>query len=453
MPRSDLFARLGDFFQKAGVVGMSAIILILLILAVLALLNKRTALLYVCLASMMFSGAAPTVGVAEGAVLLRWIVMVLVALTAVQSATSPGLPLIMLGGMAVYGVITSPLSPSLGYSLQMGVLLFIVTVPFAAAVARHLRTLEDVHGLLRMYLAAAGLLVFLGLLKLPELVRADVDTVGHRLGGMTSTVVFVLQGGIMLPICLWGATQPRLHRWRTYCFVVALSIIVLSLISGTRTGTFAGFVGCLPLLSRVGFKKVFVGVGMIVLAALLFYALASLVPERSSRLLDRYVHNIVGGDYTTGRYRLWSMALGNCIQDPFIGHGLGTEITQGYISHNAYLKAWWELGLGGVLLFMGAYAIMGVQALRLMLSHYSQEIRDLGRVMFGVLLTLTSAGFFEGKLLSPSNVTIFTTALLGVMLVRTSTLVRQGAYSTGGLAGAGEGEYSYAVGEWGPSRA
>jgi len=424
MIRTDLFGRLADFFGKAGVWGITAIVLILLVLAALALMKKRTVLLYVCLATLMFSGAAPRFGTREGSVLLRWTVMILVALTGIHGMRSPGVPMLMLGGVAAYGFAMAPLSPSFIYSIQMASLLFALTVPFAAAVTHHLRTTEDIYRLLRLYIMAAGLLVLLGLMSLPELMRSDPG-VEVRIEATTTSSLFVLQGGIMLPICIWAATQPRFRRWRLYCFSVAAAIIMLSLVSGSRAGTYAGFIGCLPVLSRFGYKRLLASLGVVAVAAVLFSLVMTTMPGRSEVLYDRYIGGIGRGDYTTGRYELWIASIGDCLEEPLIGHGLGSEIAKGWGAHNAYLKAWWEVGFGGMFLFVGAFVGMGIQALRLMRSHAGREFRELGRVFLAMTLVLTSMGFVEGKLLSPSNVAIFTAVLLGAMLTRASALSRE----------------------------
>lgn len=446
MIRTDLFGRLVDFFAKAGVWGVTAIVLTLLVLATLALMKKRTALLYVCLAALMFSGAAPRFGTREGSVLLRWTVMVLVALTGLYGMRSPGVPLIMLGGVAAYGFAMAPLSPSFTYSIQMASLLFVLAVPFAAAVAHHLRTTDDIYRLLRLYIMGAGLLVILGLISLPELIRADAG-VEMRIEGTTTSSIFVLQGGIMLPICIWATTQHRFRRWRLYCFAVAAAIIMLSLVSGSRAGTYAGFIGCLPVLSRFGYKRVFASLAVVAVAAVLFSLVMTTMPGRSDELYDRYIGDIGRGAYTTGRYELWTSALDDCIEDPLLGHGLGSEVLKGWTSHNAFLKAWWEVGFGGMLLFVGAFVGMGIQALRLMRSHAGHEFRELGRVLLAMVLVLSSMGFVEGKLLSPSNVAIFTAVLLGAMLTRAAALAHEAEHLVPQPGEPMGDEYPYPLGQ------
>ena len=447
MPETDLFGRVAGLFGKAGVLGISIVLLALIVLCVLALLNKRTALLAVCLIALVFSGAAPTTGMGEGATVLRWVVMGLMALTTFWGVRSPGLALWLIGGMAAYGIILSPASPVWLWAAEVSGLLFVVAIPFAAAIADHIRSVDDIFKLLKMYLLAAGLLAILGVISLPELVRGG-GAIGERFAGSVNSAVYVLQGGLMLPICLWGAMQPRLRRWRTYCFVVGASLLMLCLLSGTRTGTFAGILGCFPLLSRLGWRKVFTGVGVFIVAMVVLFWVLSLIPERGEQLYERYVGGLGTGDYTTGRVERWTAALQLCLREPFFGHGVGSEYLLGFGMHNAYLKAWWELGITGLLLFVLAFAIMLGKSVLLMVRRFDTEVSDLGRLFTGMLIVLVSAGFFEGKLLSPSNVSIVTTVLVGVMLSRMSVLLRADARVASDLDESPGRGSSYPVGEW-----
>lgn len=447
MPETDLFGRVAGLFEKAGVLGISIVLLAFMALCVLALLNKRTALLAVCLFGLVLSGAAPTVGVAEGATVLRWIVMGLIALTTFWGARSPGLALWLIGGMAAYGVILSPASPKWLWAVEVSGMLFVMAIPFAAAVGDHIRSVDDVFKLLKIYLLAAGVLAILGMISLPELIRSG-GAVGERFSGRERSGIYVLQAGITLPICLWGAVQPRLHRWRTYCFVVGASLLMLCLLSGTRTGTFAGILGCFPLLSRLGWRKTLTGVGVFIVAMLVLFWVLSLVPERGEQLYERYIGGFGAGGYTTGRSERWAAGLDICLREPLIGHGVGSEFLLGYGMHNAYLKAWWELGIIGLLLFVLAFAIMLGNSVLLMVRRFDPEVRDLGRLFTGMLIVLVSAGFFEGKLLSPSNASIVTTVLVGVMLARMSVLLRAEAHVTSDLDESPGPESSYPVGEW-----
>jgi len=85
----DLFGRISGFMDSAGPLGLVAVLALLLGLLALAVTGKRMILLGAYLFLLMFSGfAVPAID--AGSTLLRWVVMLLIALTAVRGARLPG---------------------------------------------------------------------------------------------------------------------------------------------------------------------------------------------------------------------------------------------------------------------------------------------------------------------------------------------------------------------------
>ena len=407
----DLFGRIEGFLEAAGPLGILAGMVVLGVLALLAFLNNRQVLVGLYLASLMFSGFV--VGwVDTGSTLVRWLILVVLAVTAAQGWRMPGLGAMMIGLFALYQLSTVLFSPVKFWGAQKAALMLIAAVPMGAAITHSLAGREDVKRLLKMFLLAAGLYAVMGLLTLPSL------RVGSRFAGATSSApLFVLTGGLLLPVAVWGALQEGLtRRWRSYSGVVALCVGVLCLFSGQRTGTLAGFVGCVPLVLRLTGRRV-AATALLLLASgsvllLVFHAM----PEQGDYVYDRFTSMD-----TSGREERWEAAREACMRSPFIGHGEGADQILPFGFHNAFLVTWYNGGIVGLVLFAGAFVAMAVQGVLAVLGARwtgDTELGDLGRLVLGWTLAAIAAGFFESKLVSPSNIAIFTAIVTSAILTR-----------------------------------
>lgn len=429
--------------DAAGPLGLVVVGVFLLALALMTAMRLRMSLLACYLLLLMFSGFAVE-SIDAGSTLLRWLVMFLIAATCFAGVGSPGGPALMLGLYAVVGGVTAPIAPSSSLAIQRSGLLLIIALPMAAAVADRLRTMEDVLQLLKVFIVAGGLYVVLGLLTLPSL------TAGERFAGVTTSApLFVLTGGLLLPVALWGALQPGIRQWRVYCVFIAVCTGMLCLISGQRTGTLAGFIGCLPLLARFGVRKVLISLLLLAVGLGLVYAVLSAMPAQ-----EEFVRRRFFSADTTGRVERWTTALSLCLQRPFLGHGAASSADAGFGFHNAYLVTWYELGVVGVLLFAGAFLWMAFRAARLILHRADRRISDIARLLLGVTLANMAAAFFESKLISPSNIAIFTAVVTSAVLVRLGHLAGRhpAEYAGYDIAGDEEAAYGEGYGPWpGPS--
>ena len=393
-----------------GLIGGALVVLALLIVAVL---GKRTFLLGAYLLLLMFSGfTVPAID--AGSTLLRWVVMFLIALTAARGVRSPGLPAVMLGLYAAYGLMTAPASPLSLWSAQNALLMLVATLPMAAATADHLRSLDDVYKLHKMFLLAGGVYVVLGLASLGSL------KAGSRFAGASSSApLFVLTGGLLLPVAVWGAMCPHLRAWRWYCIAVAVCTGMLCILSGQRTGTLAGFIGCLPLLARLGIRRLAMASALIILGGLTVAVVLRFMPDQADFIYRRFFNFD-----TTGRSLRWDLALALCLEEPWLGHGMGTS-SMNFGFHNAYLATWYEGGIFGIVFYTGAFLLMGGMALRLILRRHLEEISDLARLVLGLVLANLAAGFFESKLTSPSNIAMFVAVVASVVLAGMKRVLRQ----------------------------
>jgi O-antigen ligase len=145
----------------------------------------------------------------------------------------------------------------------------------------------------------------------------------------------------------------------------------------------------------------------------------SLMPEQAQFVKRRFTNL-----ETTGRAEIWLDALSMCLKRPFLGYGSGGSQILGSF-HNAYLTAWYEGGLAGLILFGGAFVVMALRELKLVVQQKHEEILDLARLLLGLTLASIAAGFFESKLVSPSNIAIFTAIIVSVILTRLKSLLRE----------------------------
>ncbi len=431
----DLIGRLMGFLEAAGPVGATMLFVALLSLGVLAVTGKRWWLLMVFVVALMFSGHHIEF-VDAGSTLLRWVVIFLLGVSCIRGVKSPGTGAVMIGLMAIWGIVTSPLAPSLSWAMQKAGLMFAIAVLMGAALADQIRAPKDIRILLWIILAGAGLYVVLGLSSLGALGGARFA------GAITSAPLFVLTGGLLLPVALWGALCIEHKAMRMYCIVVGIVILLLCLISGQRTGTFAGIIACIPLaMGRFGIKKVLLAGVVIGVAVAITWGVLGEMPEQKMFVMGRYA-----SVDTTGRVERWLGALDACMKEPFFGHGVGADVKLGFSPHNAFLVVWYNLGILGLMLFGGAMIAMAFQAFGLMIRGASVQIRDIGRLFFGIMVGTIAVAFFESKLNSPSNIAIFFIVTTSVVLGRMKVFRREAkspveAYGQPVEAGASEYDF------------
>ncbi|MCE5328009.1 MAG: O-antigen ligase family protein [Planctomycetaceae bacterium] len=381
------------------------VVLLLVALLVLGILNKRWLLLSLFVSALMFSGHVHE-SLDSGSTLLRWAIMFVLALTAFNGMANPGIAAVMLGIMATWGIATSFLSVSTFYAVQKAGLLFVLALPMAAVMADRARTERDVRIFLMILMCTAGLFMVLGVQSLGSLRGA------RYAGAISSAPLFVLTGGLLAPVMLWGAMSSLPKYWRIYSAVVLAVIVILCVLSGQRTGTFAGFIACLPLLlGRFGIKRLLLALVVVIVIAVVANFVLDMMPAQKEFVIRRFT----SAD-TTGRTRLWMAGLGACLKEPFVGHGSGMAATLGFGTHNAFLNVWYELGLPGLVLFAGAMITMLVQSVKQIISGHNPEGREYGRLFLGLMMGSLAAAFFEAKLDSPSNVAVFMMVITSVML-------------------------------------
>lgn len=423
--------------EAGGGVGGVLLALGFLGLLALGLIGKRWWLVSLFVFALMFASYHIKV-VDVGSVLVRWLVMFVLAITCIRGMRYPGLGAVLMSGVAVIGIVTAPLAPSASWAVQHSGLLLVLTFPMAAAIAHQLRTMLDITTLLKILLVCAGIWV---VIQMPAL---GAIAAGKRFGGVAgeATGLFAFTGGLMLPVTLWGLLGNLPKPWRVYCGVTGTLILLLILLSGSRTGTFSGAIACLPLaVARFGVKKVLLSFLLVIVGLGVVWGALSYMPKHKEFLLQRYIST-----KTTGRVERWEAALAEVLESPFVGRGVGGELLIGFGPHNVYLIIWLTHGVLGLMLFVAGLIVMLFQSVRLMGRRFGIQVNEIGRLFCGIMVGSIAAGFFEGKMNSPSNVIAFFVILTSVVVHRTAIIAKQspdmaGAYDQPVQVGASEYEF------------
>ena len=412
--KNDLFGRLTSLIEEVDPSPALMLLAVMLLLAVLALalFGRRRELLFLLISSAMLSGAVWP-GVDTASTLFRWLILGLLAINVLRMHTYFGLAMLLFLMYVFLGFGLIAFSNMFMWSLQTGAL-YLMTALAAVALGDEMKDTAGVKRVLYFYIVGSLVWFAMGATSLGQLVAAkDVQEIGRYNGGNVSVVVFVTVGGLLLPMALWAALNDQLAVvWRIVTGVIALGILLMLFASGERSGTFAGLLGIIPGLMRKRIAGLLFAVGAVTVLVLAAMQLSSANRKQLEYRIERFTSTDL-----TGRNEIWRDAVYECMQKPWIGHGLGSdrEFTVKYLrpTHNAYLSAWYTHGIFGVILYISAFAVAGWQTLMMILRGRTQEIRDLARALMGVLIVEFSIGMVE-TFSSPSS---FATITLVIVLV------------------------------------
>ena len=402
--RVDLFTRLDEFGASGGI-GLLLLVIIGLLALFWALNASRKKLLFLYCVCLMFSGHL--VGLIDsGSTLLRWLLILCLAISVNRGYRDPGVVCKMLGAYWIFCLFTILWSLNPLQGVQLSVLSILVTVPMAMTISDEL-TLSSELEIFPKYLNLCSAIYILNALWLISDIR------GQRYSGVISSAgLFVITGGILMPSLLWGILSARNYLSRNLHLLAFTLVFGLGLLSGQRTGFFAGLIGCLPLLLRFVSQKFLYLVLAIFATAAIGLVVLQYFPEQAEFIEMRYFEKGF-----TSREDSWNKSLELILQDPFLGFGAGSHSRTGFGMHNAFLQEWYNGGLMALFLFAGAFVYGLVRASKMSFDPMlpPQEL-DLVRLCLGLMLTLSATAFFESKLASPSNILAFTTINVGLIL-------------------------------------
>jgi len=423
---SDLLGRLTQFFATGGAVGVVAVGVILFLLLYLTVAGKRLALVSLFMIAVVFSGFVVAPAMDSGSTLFRWVVIFLLAATVGWGMRWAGPLAFVLFVLGAAAIVMSFSGRIWFYAAQRSFLLMVFAGPMAWALADSLNSKADVDKFYKTFMIAAAVYVVAAVANMGHMVP------GRRFGGGQGAPLFVMTGGMLLPVVLWGAFQVRLGWWRRYCALTVIALFALLALSGQRTGTIAGVIGCLPILTRIQVRKLLVGAAIVTVIAAVVAGLFLMLPERAEFVEKRF--------FTTemsGRWEIWRVAWQACMRHPFWGEGIGSSFMavpahvtpgQGFFGggsvHSAYLAAWYDVGLIGLVLYVGASVFSAFQAFRLMRYRSDSEIADMGRLLLGLILASVASGVGEETVWSPSSLPAFALLTVSIVASRLSHLVK-----------------------------
>ena len=317
----------------------------------------------------------------------------------------------MLGIYWAFSMVSSFWSPNTTSGLQIATLSFALTIFAASGISGLVPDLKTCRKVMMIFLWMSAIFIINGLVGAGQLSR----TVGNRFGGSTtSSVLFVITGGLLMPTLLWGYSTLRVRKHRNLCLLGLALVTTLCFLSGQRSGFFAGILGCMPFVFR--FRAAYIVRGFFVVGLLVVLAWVATIsfPTQTEFLTRRYFSLSV-----TGREYAWTWALQGIMNRPVIGHGAGAHLTIGFGVHNAYLQEWYNGGFLGVALFFGASIVAAVQAFSLSKNKaIPKEASDMGRLLLCWVVVLIATSFFESKLTTPSNIMPFTLVIVSVLSYR-----------------------------------
>ena len=137
------------------------------------------------------------------------------------------------------------------------------------------------------------------------------------------------------------------------CLAMGFALVpALVFVRGTTVSIAAGFILFLCMVRR--WK------GMLLFAAACLFVILFLRSLDRPLVEDATAVNVTTGEGFSHRFERWGMAFQGIQSAPFLGQGFGQELN--YLNligsegraHDAYLTVWIELGLVGLLLFLGA---------------------------------------------------------------------------------------------------
>lgn len=416
----DLLGRIGMLLQQTDPILVMVGIAFLALLAFLALFNRRLALL-ACLVTAASLSAPAMPAVDTGATLVRWYIIVLLALQVFRVRISPGPPLLMYLAFTVLSLSMTVFSHDFMWSAQVGLLLLTTTVA-GLALGDAVDSRPKVRQVFAFFAVPSVLWTVLGLTMLPQLLAGDMGHATRFGGAYGNPAIFVQIGGLLLPFALWGALQPTFKKyWRLLYGAVFCGILVLLVASSQRSGLFAGGIACIPLMARRRFTHLLIPGFLFLLTAGILFQLAQVNEAQTEFTIKRLT-----GTETTGRYELWLTTIAMIMESPFIGHGLGSDrwLVDGHRPHNWYLTVWYSTGIFGLLLLLALLAVACWYALRIARTRNDLEMSNFGRLVLGQLLGIMASGLVTTQS-SPSNLLTIVLILMLALCERLTRVIEQ----------------------------
>lgn len=380
------------------------------VLAVYFLATKRLYML-VFLLTLSAALVGTTIPVLEGiAALSRWLAILLLFVAGILgSRVKLSAGFVLFWGYVAAGILFLFWAHNLNWQLQRGVLLLMVAL--ALPLAYSAVSFTALKAALTAVAAAAAIYAVLNFISLP----GSLDQAARYTGFSSGAPTFVVVLGGLLPFALWGAWQAESRLVRIACSAGVLLGIVTLVFSGQRAGTLAGLVSLVPFILIFPQRKTLAWFGLllILLSLLTLLLLQQTSADRLSFLLSRY--SLSSG--LSYRDLIWTAALSEIAENPFLGRGIGaSETVMSYSFHNAYLEVWYNTGLLGLFLFLSAQIYFFCRIFYLSRVAADPQARPFLALALGYMLGFGVVCLFESTGAGASNLNLILYLLLGVFL-------------------------------------
>lgn len=423
--RRDFVGRLLSLAETAPpLLVMSGIVLVVL-LVILGLMRKHLALLFIVLAVGAFSGVRNE-SLDSALTLVRWMGIIILALSVVYARQHPGLPLLMYLIFVLMGLGFSGFSPTPSWSIQTGVL-FLATTTLGITAASIMSDRAGLRRFFWLFLGPSLIWAAFAFWYLPDFLAGTLGF-GRFAAYYDTSSMFAITGTLVLPCLLWQTMQPvRLH-WRILSGMCFIAVCVLLLLTTQRSPLLAGIVSCVPLLLSMNVRNVVIAVVVTLGAWLAISQLWQAMNDRQSE----YIVARLTDTSTANRFQLWKDSMRQILDDPIVGHGFGSDrsLAQGaHLSykqrpHNWYIVSWHNTGIFGLLLLLAALGMAILSVSRVIVSDADRELKDMSRLVLGELLGSMTSGLVV-TMASPSNLETIVLVLFLAASGRIATVARQ----------------------------
>jgi O-antigen ligase len=395
--------RLEALIESVGIAGVMGIAVVAMVIVIIIMLRGSglALLLLIITYSLVFVQAG---GISTVAFFGRVICLLFLCFGITKSFRSPGWAVHLFLAYVFLGLSFSPFSRFVPWALQRGVLLLLTTTGLTFGVASYLDSPSAIRNVCRMFVAAGVVWTVISVIFLRDfLFSSDLRFQG---GGETSPVSYALSGALLLPFMFWAFTQRGSTILRITGFASLVVIPICLFLSGTRTAFVVAAIATLPLMLKRNAKQVVVmliATGMI--GAVITTAGGLLLRGRDTSWVTERLTNAT----LSGRQERWAFAVGQCMQSPLIGRGIGgSDFAAGFetgntIFHNAYLSIWYNTGMVGLALVVTVIVSKILAARKLTKSVTDPILIDASRLAFGLILSIAAVAMVENSISGSSN--------------------------------------------------
>jgi O-antigen ligase len=379
-----------------GAVGIGVLAIMLFI----SLSRRRIdwVLLIVILSSGLVGSANDIVDALAG--LIRWVgIGILIASSFSSRARCYRGSIIYFMCYAALGLIFVLNALDSEIQIQRGLLLVASAIAIPAASGHATSTESSMKVLFREIGFIGSIVSLIAVVQLP----GQLEIGARFTGAAKAAPYFAVVLGTLLPFTLWAVWNEERRTLRVF-FAITLVLGWICLVLTTqRAGTMGGLIGSIPLLLALTLsQKVRLVAAFGCILVIVFMLAGESIEQKMGFLKTRYDPDAG----TSGRETIWDAAYARISKDPLIGHGTGGGDLASYSSfHNAFLEAWYNTGLIGLLCFILAHLrVLYLSAI--LARRQTAASKQMCWLSFGIILGMLFVSLFESTSAGASTTTV-----------------------------------------------